>query len=156
MALPELLRALEHEAAAEVAAAREAARAEADAIRAEAARRRDARLRTALDRHDAAERARHDAEVAAASRRARTAVLEARAAALERLRAAVIAVLPGTLDDGLRDRLSRAARAIAGDDASYEVTATGVRATRGALVVDATLEALLARLWPRLRLEARP
>ena len=156
MALPELLRALEREAVAEIAALREAARADADRLRADVAHRRDARIRAELDRHAATERALRDAEVAAVSRRARAAVLEARAAALERLRAAVVEALPAVLDDRLRDTLMSAARAIAGDDATYEPTPTGVRATRGTMVVEATLEAILARLWPRLRLEATP
>jgi vacuolar-type H+-ATPase subunit E/Vma4 len=97
----------------------------------------------------------HEAEIAAASRHTRRAVLEARAAALERLHAAVTAVLP-EIDGRFRADLLAHARALAGDGAVFESTPTGVRATCGAVVIDATLDALLARLWPRLRLEAAP
>jgi vacuolar-type H+-ATPase subunit E/Vma4 len=155
VALPELLQALEGEAATEAAALRDAARADAARIRAEAAARRERRVTDELARHAAAERAANDAEVAAAARGSRRAVLEARAAALARLHGAVTAVLP-EVDGRFRLDLLEAARRLGGEGAVLEHTVTGVRATRGDVVIDATLEAILARLWPRLRLEAAP
>lgn len=177
MSLPELLAALERQAAAEVAAIDAAARAELVAARAEAARRRDDRARAELASRRAAAEVAAAAAIAEAERAARRLVLDARAAMLERLRAAVLARLPAAAPvvvDRLIDRAMTGAgagrvvlrcppslaRAVESRGAAPVVadpeTRSGVRADvdGGRLVVDATLEALFERVWPRLRIEA--
>ena len=153
MAIGDLLGALEREAAAEIAAIGVAAAAEADRLAAEAAARRADSIRHEVDAHRAGVQARADAEIAAAARRSRARVLAARAAMLDRLRAATEAALPDLVDDGLRARL----RAAAGAHSGVEVLVpTGLRVELdgGRVTIDVSLAGLLDRLWPRLRIEA--
>ena len=156
MPIGELLGALEREAAAEVAAIGTAAAAEAERLAAEAAARRAESIRHDADAYRAEVQGRADVEVAAAARRARGRVLAARAAMLERLRAATLAALPALVDDALRARLRAAAGASRRDDTVERAAPTGlhIELDGGRVTIDATLAGLLARLWPRLAIEA--
>jgi len=174
MALADLLQTLEQDATAELRSL--LADAEARVVRLEADAARDRAERTA-----AAERAccdecqvEADARLATAQRAARTSLLKARAAMLERVLAAVRELLPGHTRR-VAEPLARAAIACAGNQAgtvrctpeivddirplvpttlriapSAEI-ATGVQIelATGTHIV-ATLDALLEREWPKL------
>jgi vacuolar-type H+-ATPase subunit E/Vma4 len=157
VAIDDLLSALQREAEAEIRAIGTEAHGEAERIATAAACRCAELTRAAADEHRAAAEARADAEIAAATREAARRVLSARAAMLERLHEAVAAELPGLVDEAMRARLRAAARAIVGEAQAVEqAAATGLRleVDGGRLAIDATLESLLERLWPRLRIEA--
>jgi len=153
MPLGELIEALERDANAEVTAELAAAAAEAARTDAVAARARADRIASALATSRAEQHAVHDAHLAGATHRARTEVLRARAAMLERLRPAVRAMLPELARDPRVARVLRdAAHGCAGESPGrVEETPTGIvieldSGTR----IDATLDALLEREWPRL------
>ncbi len=183
MAISDLLRALETEAADRAHALHGEALAEAAALRDEATRNDAAALEAELSAHRATVQAAADAQVSAAARVYRARVLEARSESLELLRGAVRTVLPGLLerDDAaaLFDALVNIALSARGDGAAVmrvparwlarardrapgvdlvadDAVGTGVRLQLdgGRVVVDATLEALLERFWPRLRIAA--
>ena len=116
MALADLLRSLEDDAASQIAGVLAAARADADALEAEASRSRDERRREASEQHARACQGTADARVATAQREARNQVLVARAAMLDRIRAALrtrLRVLGQSCE--LIDALARAVIANAGD-----------------------------------------
>jgi vacuolar-type H+-ATPase subunit E/Vma4 len=181
MALADLLTALDRDAGAEIRAIHAEAAAEVARIDAGAGRARADRLAAAV----AAIRAERGAEagerLAAASHRARAEVLAARAAMLDRLRAAVAGRLPAVVagDPALGARLIAAALACTGDEpgtlrcgpalvpAARSVAPPAIRVepdpevTTGAVIelatgtrIEATLAALLERAWPGLACEA--
>jgi vacuolar-type H+-ATPase subunit E/Vma4 len=157
MAIDDLLHALAREAEAEVEANRAAGFAEAEAIAAAAAERRADATRAGAREHRAAAQVRADAEVAAVSRRTTSAVLAARAAMLEQLRAAVLEALPGVVDEPMRVRMRAAVRAAAGGaPVGLRDLPTGVvgELDGGRVTIDATLASLFERSWPRLRVAA--
>ena len=175
MGLAELVRALEDDTAAEVSAVAAAGDAEAAAIDERGARERAdrqaaERAAIASERGAAVDRALGDVTT-----RSRREVLMARAAMLERVRAAVAAELPALVarDPQLGRALVAAALACAGtagtlrcapalaDLARAEAVAmrvepdpavaTGVIIElAGGTSIDATLDGLLARAWPAL------
>lgn len=180
MALADLLSTLERDAGAEVRAVRDAGVAAAAQI-VEAATRvcaeRRARARDEIDAvaHGAAER-----ELAVAATRARSTVLAARAAMLDRARESVRARMPQALAKNaamLGPRFLAAAVACAGDArgtlrcapileaamrrapatlsvVSDPAIATGIRVElEGGTTIEVTLDALLSRDWPRLATE---
>ncbi|MCB9558895.1 MAG: hypothetical protein H6708_00645 [Kofleriaceae bacterium] len=190
MAIAELLRALEAEAAADADAIREAGRVDAARLIADATARRDADTAAEIEAYRIGRQAEADAAVATVARRVHAEVLTARAAALARVRAALEAALPGLLDGdaGARLRDALVAGAVAAPAArrarsgarrrgwrrcrrgsprpgrqrcgsspilrsrpacASSSTAAGSRSTR-------RLTTLLARWWPRLRVEAAP
>jgi len=175
VALAELVRAIELDAAAQIRALRAAAEADAARIDADAARARDDRTATATQAFAGERQALADAAIAAAERDARARALATRAAMLERVHAAVHARLPELLDDTVgrallagalacagtspgvvrcAPRLVAHARAIAPPSLRVEgdaQVATGVviELATGTQIV-ATLEALCEREWPRL------
>ena len=181
MALAELLRVLEDETAAEVRAIAEAAADEAARIETEAFASRSERIASATAAFGAKRRAAGDGELAAANRAARGDVLAARAAMLERIRAGVREQLPAVLagDPELGRALVAAALACIGDepgtlrcapvlaDIAREAAPAAIRVAAepgvatGVIVelatgtrIDATLTALLDRVWPTLACEA--
>lgn len=181
MALPELLRALQDDTAAEVRAIAAGGAAEAARIESETARARSERVATAIAKFAAERRAADDADLAAVIRGARADVLVARAAMLERVRGAVLGELPGLLagDPELGRALVSAALACVGDQAGTlrcapslgdAARATAPPAIRvevessiatGVVIelatgtrIDATLTTLLERAWPALACEA--
>ena len=183
MAIGELLGAIEREALAERETIGADARAEADRLLAAAARRRAGDLSEAVARFRADQQRDGDRVLAAGRRRWQAEVLAARAAALDRLRVALVAALPAVLDDTLLDTLVAAALDVIGGDAATvrcpPALADRVRARlaarpdlrvvgdagvgsgvhaelAGGLLVDATLEAFLVRVWPQLRQQALP
>jgi len=97
VAIDELLRALAREAEAEVATLRASARAAADELDRASARRAADRAAAVLAEVRAARQRAADAAVATVARRRRGDVLRGRAAALDRVHAAVTAALPGLL-----------------------------------------------------------
>jgi vacuolar-type H+-ATPase subunit E/Vma4 len=99
MALAELLRDLEHTADAEARAISDAGAAEVARIEAAAARTRADRRAAAAGALAAELGGLTDTELAGARRAARVAVLEARAAMLDRVREAVRASLPAMLEE---------------------------------------------------------
>lgn len=148
MALHELLRAIERDAASEASAVLDAARAAAAALEAEAARERTELVaRTSRQHADVAQRA-ADARIAAAERAARTRVLAARAEMLERVRGAIAAQLPARAD-AMRDTLARAAVRFGEGTRRDEPTGVTIELPSGTRVV-ATLAALVDRDWPQL------
>jgi vacuolar-type H+-ATPase subunit E/Vma4 len=181
MALPELLRVFEREAADEVVAILAAGEADARAIDAEAARVRREKITgaaaaTALEHRRLAEGA-----VAQALHRSRAVVLTARAAMLGRLREATETELARRIggDPRLADTLVAAAIACAGDEAgTLRCTPELEKAARAAAppglrvepdpavttgvvvelatgtIIDASLLVLLDREWARLATEA--
>lgn len=181
MALTELLRMLEDDTAAEVRAITAAGATEAAQIDAEAARARSDRVSSASAAFALECRAAGDAELAALRRGARADVLAARAAMLDRVRAAVVEELPGVLagDPAVRGALLAAALSCVGEESGtlrcapvladpalaaappairVEIApdvATGVviELTTGTRIA-ATLTALLDRAWPMLACEA--
>jgi vacuolar-type H+-ATPase subunit E/Vma4 len=181
MALAELLRMLEDDAAAEVRAITSAGAAEAARIESEAARARTERLANATTAFAAERRAAADAELAAVTRAARADVLDARAAMLDRIRSAVVGELPDLLtgDPELGRALVDAALACVGDEPGIlrcgPSLAGAARASAPAAIrvevgpdlatgvvielaagtrIDATLAAVLERAWPALACEA--
>lgn len=183
MAISELLRALENEAADRAHEVREEALAEATALRNEAARDNAVALEAELSAYRAKVQAAADAQVSSAERVHRARVLEARSESLELLHGAVRAALPGLLEGdaggALFDALIDTAMSARGDGPAVmrvpsrwlprarerapgvelvadETIGAGVRLEQesGRVVVDATLEALLERFWPRLRIAA--
>ena len=178
MALPELLRAFERDAEAELRAIRAAGEADARAIDAAAARARTEKIVAAASATAAEHRAQADAQVAEAMHRARGAVLVARGAMLGRVREAIAAELPALARE-VGDALLAVAIAWAGDEPGVlrcmpemaaraaELAPRSLRVeadplvTTGAVVeldagtrIDATLAMLLDRDWPRLAAEA--
>lgn len=177
MALAELLRVLEDGTTAEVRAIAEAAAGEAERIDAEALARRTERIANAIAAFAAARRAAGDGEIAAVSRAALADILAARGAMLDRIRSAACAQLPRVLagDPALRRAVVAAALGCVGGEAgtlrcspaladiaraaapaAIRVEATPDVAT-GAVIdlasgtrIDATLAALLERVWPAL------
>lgn len=149
MALGDLLAALERDADAEVRAITAAASDDAARIEADAARRCAAELADALRDLTERERARHAAQVAEHELAHRRAVLEARAAMLDRVRARMRELLPGLVDDTLRARFAAAASAF-GDGARRDVPTGVVVTLADGTLVEASLEAILASVWPRL------
>ncbi|HEU0032564.1 MAG TPA: V-type ATP synthase subunit E family protein [Kofleriaceae bacterium] len=171
--LADLLQAIEREADGQVAALRAEAEADVARIEQEAARAR-------ADRRDAASRhvidelqARADLEVATAERTARTRVLAARAAMIDRLRTRVRDRLPDLLDDTTGRALVTAALAgataaaatlrcapilveLARSHAPPSVRVEPADELVGAILdrpgmrIDATLDTLLDREWPAL------
>jgi len=180
VALADLLSTLERDAGAEVRAVRDAGLAAAahivdDATRVCAERRARARDEIDTVAHGTAER-----ELAVAATGARATVLSARAAMLDRARDAVRARMPQALVKNaamLGPRFLAAAVACAGDargtlrcapileaamrraPATLAVVAdptlaTGIRVDlEGGTTIEVTLDALLARDWPRLATE---
>ena len=125
MSVDELLRALEREAEAEIAAILGAARAEADELDREGARRTQARADAAVARARARTQATIDADVAEARRRRGGDVLVRRAAALDRVRAATRVALPGLLEaDDVVDALVASVVAALAGGAAGEATET--------------------------------
>jgi vacuolar-type H+-ATPase subunit E/Vma4 len=181
MALAELLRVLEDDAAGEVRAIAEAAAGEAARIDAEASARRSVRLASATAGFAAKHRAAGDAEIAVANRAARADILAARAGMLERVRAGVSEQLPDVLagDPVLARVLVAAALACVGEesgtlrctpvlaDIAREASPAAIRVeaepdiATGLVIelatgtrIDATLTTLLDRVWPSLACEA--
>jgi len=158
VALSDLLAALERDATDRVHAIRGDGDARAAEIREAAARERAARIASRAATFVAERRAEADRELAAAAHRARAAVLSARAAMLDRVRDAVRAELPGAAaDPDVARRLADAALACAGDGPELVPTrlATGFVVELPTQVrIEATLESLFAREWPRLACEA--
>ena len=181
MALPELLRVLEHDTAAEVRAIADAAASEAARIETEASARRSECIASAMAAVAAECRAAGDAEIAAANRAARADILAARAAMVERVRVGVREQLPGVLagDPELGRALVLAALACVGDESGILRCAPAIAAfareaapaairvevessvATGVVIelatgthIDATLTTLLDRVWPTLACEA--
>lgn len=153
MPIGNLVTALEHDADAEIRATAAAARDDAARIEAAAAKQCADRLAEAMRGITERERARGDAVLAEAVRRHRREILEARAAMLERLLAAVHAELPPLVDADLRARFAAAARAF-GEGTRRDVP-TGIILERAdGTVIEASLEAALEGAWPRLAAEA--
>lgn len=178
MALAELVTAFERDTEAEVHAILAAGDADAARIDAAAARARAERIAGASGTFAAGRRLEAEARIADASRHARIAVLGARAAMLDCVRAAVRAQLPVLVDTRLGTNLIAAAVACVGDEpgtlrcrpglvevartlapASVRVEADAEVAT-GAIIelatgtrIEATLDAFLDREWPRLACE---
>jgi vacuolar-type H+-ATPase subunit E/Vma4 len=177
VAIAELLRALERDADAEIRAALDAARDEAGRVATEAARARDDRVGAAHALALARSQAQADAALAVATRRARADVLTARAAMLRRLRDAARAALPAVIEARaaeLGPRQVAAAIAYTGGkpgvlrcpavlaDAARAAAPPGLRVAvdptlTGAVIdldggarIDASLDAILERDWPRL------
>lgn len=153
MALGDLLAALSRDAEAEVRATTSAAEQDAAQIEAEAARHCNARLAAAIAEIREGERAKHAASIVETEHRQRRAVLEARAAMLGRIQNAVRAILPALVDDELRARFAAAAAAF-GDGTRRDVPTGVVIELAGGTRVEASLEATLATVWPRLAGEA--
>lgn len=173
MALAELVQALEHDAAGQIRALLAAAQAQADQLEADASRGRDDAVARASDAYRAQCRADADARIADAQRASRTAVLAARAAMLDRVRAALRAELPARLDlagdalvreaiacAGARPGVLRCppvlvarARELAPSTLRVETAEVGsgvvIELASGTQIV-ATLDALLGRECPRL------
>lgn len=137
MAIGPLIDALERETAAEVGALDDAARADAERTAADAAARRARRRRDALADARARARRDHDAALALSSRTTRAAVLEARAAALDRVYAAARTRLAELLtgDAGARvlDRLLDAVLAVCGDGGRLTCSPPQLAAVRARL-----------------------
>jgi vacuolar-type H+-ATPase subunit E/Vma4 len=181
MALAELLRVLEADTEAESRAILAAGMVEAARIDAETARLRGEQVSGALAAFAAERRAASDAELTAATRSARAEILAARAAMLDRVRAAVRGELPALLvaDPALGPALIAAALACVGDEPgtlraapplaelARAAAPPAIRVevdpavTTGIVIelatgtrIDATLAALLDRAWPQLACEA--
>lgn len=181
MALPELMARLERDADERVAAIQAKARAEAAAI-AEAAREQVAARRAqALAERRRSRRAALELELAGARQASRAEVLEARRALLARLRERTVAALLAAPQPAALEVLARGAlRHLEGvparvrcSEAAVQAIAVVTRAAAdlevvidaatppglifeardGSVRVDATLEALLDRAWPRLSVE---
>ena len=158
MALADLLRSFERDAETEIRAIAERAATDAAQVTEDAERVRRERIEGATQAFAAERRAANDSEIAAAAREARTSVLIARAAMLDRIRTAIAAELVTLLarDPRLAAALERTAYAFAGGEAGeLQRTPTGVvlelaSGTR----IDATLAALLEREWPQLACDA--
>ena len=175
MALADLLRSLEHDAASQIAGVLAAARAEADALEAEASRSRAQRRHEVSELHAHACQGAADARVAAAQREARKQVLVARAAMLDRIRAALRDKLRALAQScELIDALARAALGTAGEragvlygppallvhlrtlappnlrvEAKAGITGVAIVLATGTEIV-ATLDSLADREWPAL------
>lgn len=153
MPLADLLGALERYATDEARAIAAAAEAEVARIDAASVHACGDCLAEAVRIATDEQRALAGTVLADVDRRRRRAVLEARAAMLERIRAAVRDELPALVDAALRAKLTAAASAY-GDGTLREVP-TGVIIERAdGTRIDATLEAMLDRNWPRLAGEA--
>jgi hypothetical protein len=172
VALAELLAAIEAEAAAQVRELLDAGKADAAAIEEEASRARVAREAHLLATWSAEHWRTADAGVAEARHRTRAALLAARAAMLERVRAQTRALLPALVDARIGRALAGAALACAnhpgvircapviaqdlGAPSALRVeadpaVATGVEIelATGTRIV-ASLDALFDREWPQL------
>ena len=153
MAIADLLRTFERDVDAEVEAILAAARSDAARVTQGAARDRSDRVATASRAFERERQAAAERELAAAGRDARIEVLAAREAMLARVREALAAELRVRAGDpGVRDALDRAARACAGDEpATVQATPSGpILELASGVRIDATLESLAARTWPRL------
>lgn len=153
MPLGDLLEALKRDADAEVRAVTAAADADVARIDAESVRACSDCLAQAVRAATEEERVVAEARLAEADRRHRREVLEARAAMLERIRAAVKDELPRLLDDALRAKL-RAAVDAYGEGTPRETPTGYVIELADGTRIDATLDAVLDRVWPRLAAEA--
>ena len=179
MALAELLSAFERDTEAEVRAILAQGTADVAQIDEDSARARAEEIARAAAPAIADRRAADDARIAEATHRARADVLAARAAMLDRLRAAVRAELEGLVDAQLGAALIGAAVACAAGEpgvlhcslaladaaraaspATLRVEVDAAVAT-GAVIelasgtqIAATLDAFLDREWPRLACEA--
>ena len=153
MPLGELLQALERDADAEARAVTAAAEADVARIDAESARRCGEELARAVRAATEEQRLAADARLADAERQRRREILEARAAMLGRIRAGVHEELPRVIDDGLRAKLAAAAGEF-GEGTSRDTPTGVVVELADGTRVDATLDAMLERAWPRLAAEA--
>lgn len=153
MPLADLLASLERDAADEIRAVTALADADVARIDAECARACGDQLAAAVRTATEEQRAAADTQLAEAERRWRKSVLEARAAMLARLRDAVRAELPALVDEALRARLAAAA-AVHGEGTVRQVPTGVIVELPDGTRIDATLDALLDRLWPRLAGEA--
>ncbi len=181
MALPELMARLERDAAARIAVMQAKARAEADALVAAARDEASRRRVDALEKKRRTLRAQLELEAASARQQARAQVLEARRRLLDRVAARAAALLveappgPGLellakaglrFVEALPTRLSCSPAAAAQLVATVKVVPTlelvidpnaapglVLEAKDGTVRIDARLETLLARAWPRLSVE---
>ncbi len=172
MPLGELLHALKRDADAEVRAITAAGAAEVARIDAASTCACTDRLAIATRAFTDELQAAADADLATVERRTKRDVLVARAAMLERIRDAIRAELPPALDRALATRLLDAALAYAGPGTvrcapdvvvppradltvvvDPSVTGVVLELANGTRI-DATLDALLERAWPRLAAEA--
>ena len=158
MALSDLLDVFERDTDGEIRAITSAGAGEAARIVRDAEHAAAERIAAALATYRAQRVADADAELSAAIRSARQRVLVARAAMLERLRVAIANELPARYarDPELATVLEEAARSCAGSEAielTEAPTGTVLELASGTRI-DATLDAVLARAWPRLACEA--
>jgi len=175
MALEDLVRAFEREAAAEAAVIRARGTAEAAQLAAAATQERDGQIAAASTAFAAERRAAADRELAEGARALRAEVLAARTAMLDRLRAAVAARLPARVAEVGEALLASALTCVGDGDGVLRcapaLAEVARRASRlrvepdprvtGVVIelasqttIDATLDALLARTWPALACEA--
>jgi vacuolar-type H+-ATPase subunit E/Vma4 len=179
VALADLLSALERDTQAEVRAILAAGAADAARIDEESTAARAEQIARAAAPAIADLRAADEARLAEITHRARADVLAARAAMLERIRAATRAELAGLVDTRLGDGLITAALACAGAEPGVlrcaPALASAARAAAPATLrvevdaavatgvvvelasgtqIAATLDAFLEREWPRLACEA--
>jgi vacuolar-type H+-ATPase subunit E/Vma4 len=153
MPLGDLIAALERDAGVEVSAALASAAADAARTETSAQHARADRIASELATARAEQQAVHDARLAGITHRARVEVLRARGAMLERLLPAVRAALPELARDPRVARALRdAAQACAGESpGQLQETPTGVVIELASGIrIDATLDAVLDREWPRL------
>jgi vacuolar-type H+-ATPase subunit E/Vma4 len=153
MPLADLLGALERDATDEAGAIAAVAAVEVARIDAASARACSDCLGNAVKIATDEQRALAGAVLADADRRQRRAVLEARAAMLERIGAAVRDELPALVDAALRAKLAAAA-ARYGEGTLREVPTGVIVECADGTRIDATLDAMLDRSWPRLAAEA--
>lgn len=153
MPLADLLGAIERDASDEVRAIAVAADAEVARIDAASDHACSDCLANAIRVATEEQRALAATRLADAERRQRRAVLEARAAMLERIRVAIGDELPGLVDAPLRAKLVAAAATYG--DGTLRETPTGVIVERAdGTRIEATLAAMLEVGWPRLASEA--
>jgi vacuolar-type H+-ATPase subunit E/Vma4 len=153
MALGDLLAAISRDADAEVHRTLAPAEQDAAQIDADTARYCSARLAEAMRDLTARERTKHTVRLVEVEHRHRRAILEARAAMLERLREAVRARLPALVDDALRARFVAAASAY-GEGTRRDVPTGVVIELDDGTRIEASLETTLDTAWPRLAGEA--
>jgi len=153
MPLGELLQALERDADTEARAVMAAAEADVARIDAESARRCGEELARAVRAATEEQRLAADARLADAEHHRRREILEARATMLARIRTAVHEELPRLVDDVLRAKLAAAAGEFGEGTLRQTPTGVVVELADGTRI-DATLDAVLERAWPRLATEA--
>lgn len=174
MPLADLMQTLERDTAAQIRAVLAAAEANAAQVEADAMRSRDEQLARAAQHWCDECQCRADTQLATAQHAARTRVLEARAAMLDRVHEQVRALLPGYLA-AVGEALATAAIECAGErpgvlrctpalaEVAHRLAPSSLRvepaaAVRTGVIIElaagtqivATLDALLAREWPRL------